>query len=215
MSENLDAKYLNYNQSFDESSFDLKINDKEYHTKTSLVGKHQASNITGASLVTAIENLDLGKALGSLIDMKPVEGRGNIIKVKFSGREILIINDAYNASPDSMKASFENYKYAKSDKKAIIIGDMRELGKDSKQYHEDLAQYVIKSRAKIIIMIGPFMKYLYDKLVCNDDEITCFHFSDLDSAIKEIEKSLQDSDMVLVKASNGMQLYKIVEYLKG
>ncbi len=215
MNEGLNSICSNYNQSFNKSNFDIKIKDKKYHVETSLIGKHQACNITGAALVSALEGLDVQISLDSLVDMKPLDGRGNIINVKFLGKDLAIINDAYNASPNSMKASFENYKYSKSDKKAVIIGDMKELGKNSKQYHEDLDEYIIESGAKIVIMIGPYMKYLYDKLTNKKDKLICFYCPDVDSTILEIEKYLQDSDIVLIKASNSMNLYKIVEYLKG
>jgi UDP-N-acetylmuramoyl-tripeptide--D-alanyl-D-alanine ligase len=207
------VQYLNYRQSFYESSFDIKILGKQFHLKTSMSGMHQASNISGALCCISSISLDIQKSLDSLVNIIPLEGRGNLIHTNFQGKNFTIINDAYNASPESVKASLLNYKYSDAKNKALILGDMRELGDDSIKYHENLASFVLESEIKIFIAIGSLMKYLFNKL--EGTEINCFYFEDVDSCIGNVKDILSNSESVLIKASNGIKLYKIVEYLKN
>lgn len=206
------ARYAGYIQTFEKSEFDVTISGNTYHIITSLVGKHHASNISGAIIIASLLNINIAEVAQSVQYISPVEGRGNIINLNFTGKDLIVINDSYNASPDSIKASLMNYRYLDIKNKSLILGDMRELGDKSIEYHENLDKFVLESGSSILITVGPFMKYLHNRL--KETGLHCFHFSDVDSCCPQLEELLFKADSVLIKASNGMKLYKIVEYLK-
>ncbi|MFM7989156.1 MAG: glutamate ligase domain-containing protein, partial [Candidatus Fonsibacter sp.] len=92
------------------------------------------------------------------------EGRGNEIRKKFFGKRIKIINDSYNSNPLSLKEAIVNFSNMKRDninqKKIILIGDMLELGKRTKYYHQHIATLINKTDIDFVICVGKFSKFI-------------------------------------------------------
>ena len=123
-----------------------------------------------------------------------------------------LINDSYNASYESMKASLKYLSNRTDLRKIAVLGDMLELGKFSKELHEKVGEEVANNNIDILICRGKFAKDIISKasknkktqgiLLQNNEEIL--------SKLKEI---LREGDVVLIKASNGMKFYEICQKL--
>lgn len=163
------------------------------------------------------------------------DGRGNIVYTKnFFGSESLIFNDAYNASPISMRSSIENLllyynaiKHSVNINKVLILGDMLELGSISKDMHIKILEGKEKE-FDIIILCGKHMKDLYIHLnnlliskfntssESEANKINIFHFDNYDDllfqlrASAEILKCTDKLNLVLIKSSNGIKLHKLL-----
>ena len=141
-------------------------------------------------------------------------------KVKISGlkinkKKLFIINDAYNASLESMKIAIDNLLVlkkhnAQSQRAVCVIGDMLELGDHADRLHNDLADYLLSKPIDVLFTIGEKTKLIYDKLL---NKISCEHFQNSQSAVKIIRNKLENHDIILFKGSQGMDLKYIINKL--
>ncbi len=165
------------------------------------------NNILFALNIAAYMNLDLDDAVASMLELQPVKGRGAEIKHK-SGA--LIIDDSYNASPESMKKALTNLRNKKtSGRKIAVLGEMKELGKNSKKYHESLSEYL--EGVDLLITSGKDMEFLHKKAKAKVTKAE--HFDDHHKTGEALKSLLKKDDTVLIKGSHGSNMWKLVEFL--
>ncbi|MEJ6456200.1 D-glycero-beta-D-manno-heptose 1,7-bisphosphate 7-phosphatase [Fusobacterium nucleatum] len=202
--ENNDYKIESYEFSNKGSKFVL--DGKEY--EMSLLGKHNISN-------TAIA-IELAKKIG-LTDEEIQKGLKEIKISNMRFQEIKIgediyINDAYNASPMSMKASIDTLNEIYNDKyKIAILGDMLELGENEINYHIDVLNYLLDKKIKLIYLYGERMKKAYDIFMKNKSEEYRFWYYPTKEGIVESLKNIKMEKVILLKASRGTALEDIIK----
>lgn len=197
-----DSNGSEFNLSFTDSDSNLSL-----HVKLPLPGKHMIVTAAIAYLVgikLGVSVLSIKEVLESI---SSIVGRNNVIKAT----NFTVIDDCYNASPTSMKASIDLLKLYKG-RKVAILGDMFELGDDAGLYHAEVGEYAAKAGIDVIICIGLNSKqiYLSAKMSTNKD---VYHFANVDECIANLPSILYVGDNVLVKASNAMHLERIVDYI--
>ena len=190
---------------FSDKGSKFTLDGKEY--QMSLLGKHNISN-------TAIA-IELAKKIG-LGEEEIEEGLEDI---KISGMrfqeirigEDIYINDAYNASPTSMKAAIDTLNEIYNDKyKIAILGDMLELGEDEVKYHVEVLNYLLDKKIKLIYLYGERMKKAYDIFMKNKSEEHRFcHYSTKEEIVESL-KSIKMEKVILLKASRGTALEDII-----
>lgn len=133
------------------------------------------------------------------ITLPKIKGRGNVT----TWNNIKIVNESYNASPSSMKNALENFrKY--NGKKLCILGEMRELGMQSMQYHKELMPHLHGFNS--LILVGSEMKNIkIDGAKHFKNYTQCLHFLQNNIAF------VKGFDFILVKASNGVNLWKLFD----
>src|SRR5699024_2514352 len=131
--------------------------------------------------------------------------------------DIRLLNDAYNASPSSMKAALGYFGKAKVEsEKIVVLGDILELGEQSKEMHESIAEAVDLESFKAVLLYGDEIEALYDLLNEEDSTTQLTHFSgEKEPLIQEIEKLAAPGDAVLFKSSNGTDLLSVVDKLRA
>ncbi len=165
------------------------------------------NNILFVLTISAYIGLDLEDAIESLKELKPVKGRGAEIQLK---SKLIIIDDSYNASPESMKKALQNLSGKNSyNRRIAILGDMKELGKYSKKYHESLSDYL--ENIDVLITCGEAMQNLHKKSKGKVKEL--FHYADYQECFSNINNFLKDGDIALIKGSHSSNMYKLVELL--
>ncbi len=124
-----------------------------------------------------------------------------------------IINDTYNASPESMISGIEVLMNSSAKRHVAILGDMLELGDMSEEEHEKVGEYAAKIGVDFLITIGENARGIAsaarEKGLDNIIE-----FDTLSDAKDEIKNAIEVGDMILIKASRGMRLEEIAEELK-
>ena len=202
--ENNTYKIESYKFSNKDSKFIL--DGKEYEMP--LLGKHNISN-------TAIA-IELAKKIGltdeeiqkSLKEVKISNMRFQEIKI---GNDIYI-NDAYNASPMSMKAAIDTLNEIYNDKyKIAILGDMLELGENEIDYHIDVLNYLLDKKIKLVYLYGERMKKAYDIFMKNRSEEYRFWYYPTKKGIVESLKNIKMEKVILLKASRGIKLEEIIK----
>ena len=182
------------------------LDGKEY--EMSLLGKHNISN-------TAIA-IELAKKIG-LTDEEIENGLKEIKISNMRFQEIKIgediyINDAYNASPMSMKAAIDTLNEIYNDKyKIAILGDMLELGENEINYHIDVLNYLLDKKIKLIYLYGERMKKAYDIFMKNKSEEYRFWYYPTKEGIVESLKNIRMEKVILLKASRGTALEDIIK----
>ena len=172
------------------------------------VGKHNIYNAMASILVGLSLGMDLSDIKAGLKNFKASKMRLDIIKKD----GITIINDAYNASPDSMKAALDILGRYKN-RRVAILGDMFEMGEHSEYGHRLVGGYAIDN-VDVLVTIGENSRHIGDeanKLGFN--KLIIHHFSNKETVIKKLNDIIVKDDVILVKASRGMQLENIVQYL--
>ncbi|KXZ39546.1 UDP-N-acetylmuramoyl-tripeptide--D-alanyl-D-alanine ligase [Alkalithermobacter thermoalcaliphilus JW-YL-7 = DSM 7308] len=204
-----DLKCIKYETNEDGTQFTVELYNKEYDFFTPARGKHNIYNAMAAILVGMELNLSIEEIKKGLLDYKATNMRLDIIKKG----NIIIINDAYNASPDSMKAALDVLNEYKNNRKIAVLGDMLEMGEYSKQVHEIVGSFA-KDKSDIIITVGNNSRYIgYKAIEEGFEKSNVYHFSTNEEVVELLEKIISDDDVVLVKGSRGMRMEKIVEAL--
>ena len=173
-------------------------------------GSHQVKNALAAIGIAkelGLTEQQIKKSLSetSLTDMRmqPVAGKNGS----------LLINDAYNAAPTSMRAAFRFIdETSVKENKWLVLGDMLELGTDEQRYHEGLANDLKKMDVKGIALFGPRMKWLADQLKEYPGDVM-WTANDTELLADALLPNLTDQTVVLFKGSRGMKLERIIAML--
>ena len=170
----------------------------ETNIKSNLIGAYNFANITAAITIGTYFNVDkktIKKAIESYV---PTNNRSQIIEKEFNK----IILDAYNANPSSMEVALENFASLKENSKTIILGDMFELGKTSKQEHQNIVDLATKLGFDNLFFVGE--NFYQTKTKKNQFKT----YKDLEDFIK---KNPLENQKILIKGSRGMCLERILE----
>ena len=127
-------------------------NIKNWHLK--YLNSIQAINALAAISILNELKLDISVGMKIISEMKPLSGRGEIITINFECKnKSFLIDDSYNANPQSMKAAIDSLKQF-SGKKVLVLGAMAELGKDSKKLHQQIGDYAREQNIDNLLTIG-------------------------------------------------------------
>ena len=138
--------------------------------------------------------------------LKPVDGRGLIHNILLNKLKIKIIDESYNANPDTMTQSinyFNNVKKA-NNKKILILGNMNELGENSYKLHLNLLKQLDNSIFKFVILSGKFFERTIKKLDNPSNEF--IYFENKNKIMKFLEKHVHNNDIILIKCSNSTEI---------
>ena len=129
---------------------------------------------------------------------------------------VKIINDAYNASFESMKATLNYLSEFNENRKIAVLGDMFELGDFSKELHEKVGNEVVKNNIDILICNGENSKYIISKAEEKGmKKENIYYFENREEILELIEKIAKKGDIILFKASNGMKFFELANRIES
>lgn len=197
-----------HNVKFENDRYYFTVNEDEF--ELSLLGRH---NVKNASYAIAI-GLELGVETNQIrAGLLEIEMTGMRLERAIGKNQSLIINDAYNSSPTSMKAAIETIKaYRQYNRKIIVLGDMYELGPDEQALHRGVAD-VISQPITELITIGEKGKWISDEVSERGIPIHVYSFMRKEEALPFITQLLSPNTIVLFKASRGAKLESLVNEL--
>ncbi len=188
-----------------DNKYTLCVNGNEYPVTLGVLGVHNVYN----SLAAIGVGLTLGYDINDILKgVESFTGDGSRQSI-YSFNGVTFFDDTYNASPDSMKASMSVFKDLKGDK-VLVLANMFELGELTKPAHTGLKDAVISTNPKCVILIGEYMKYLYDVL----DIKNKYYCDSNETALEVLKQVVKCGDAVLFKGSNGMNLASLVSEFK-
>ena len=188
----------------------FEVNGKHYEIP--LLGAHHAKNATFA--ITIGESLELTEEQIQT-GLKSVEHTSMRFEWLTGKNGVTIINDAYNASPTSMKAAIDVMKQLTGFKrKIVVLGDILELGEYSESLHRSVAQH-ISSPIDIVYTYGNEARVISQEIIKRKKGIESSHFDDKEELINKLQEHANDNTVMLFKASRGMKFEQFVENLLG
>ncbi len=183
-----------------------------------LPAPHDANNATAAIEVARWMNVDDDHIKQALENATPMPGR---LVIKRFG-PATVIDDTYNANPDSVAAALDvlkNYAADSGARRVAILGDMLELGAISKQSHENIGKALVQLAQSGILqqatLIGPLMADAAKTIAQADTDLPAAHYPDInEQTFKAIIDSLESGDIILCKGSRGLMLERLVKMIE-
>ncbi len=191
------------------SEFVCTLNGKETKIKVPVGGEHFVLNALCAVSVGNTLKIDTEKIVKGIQSFELTKKRMDIVELEDGTK---IINDAYNASLESMQASLKHLSEFKNNRKIAVLGDMLELGEYTKKLHEQVGEIVKQNEIDILITSGENAKNIEKQArKLGMPEENTYHFENKEDITKKLQKILKPGDVVLFKASNGMKFFELAE----
>lgn len=177
--------------------------------RTSLLGRHNFYNLLAAATTASVMGVDHHLIAGAIEEFSSYDKRLQPVK---SSRGFVMVDDTYNANPSSMEWAIRTLNDLPSNgKKAVVLGGMKELGKDSASYHREMGIFLKNMNGiALIALFGEETAETFLELG-NDRAV---HFDDKEQLIDYIRSHLDPADTVLIKGSRAFKMEEIVEALK-
>ena len=194
---------------------DLKINSikanpfvvidyDNFSVESHLIGLYNANNINAAIAIGyyfKVEEEDMKQAIETYI---PENNRSQLLRIDSNQ----IILDAYNANPSSMAVAITNFLQLENQNKVMILGDMFELGDESKQEHKLIVDSLLNQNKSECYLIG---KSFYENKVAQEN---IQFFETFDAFVAHLKTIHFKDNTILIKGSRGMALERTLEYIK-
>ena len=187
-----------------------RVGERELSYTVSQAGKHWVSNSLAVLAAVDAVGGDLALAGLALADLGGLAGRGARFAVELNGGRALVIDEAYNANPASMRVTLAVLGEEMATRKIAVLGEMRELGDRSDEYHAALAAPVRDAGVQLVILVGEKMQPLAEAL---EGQVEIVHVPDAAAARDRLTATLEAGDAVLIKGSNGVGLSAVVAAL--
>ena len=179
-----------------------------------LRGLHNVGNACAAAAVGAAAGVPIDRIAHALAASVPESGRQEIIRARAGYR---IVNDAYNANPESMRASLLTFaSMACKGKRYAVLGDMGELGEYAVPSHEGIGRLVAGLPIDLVICVGELASHIARAaLEAGAEADSVLSVDAISDVLGELDIRLEPDDCVLVKASHFMGLSRVVEGLRA
>lgn len=204
-----DAKLVNFTIDQDGAKVKAEIFGKKIAYFVPTISRYQILNSVIALAAVYLSDNDIELASKKFAEYRVPEGRGRVHKLKFRGKNITLIDDSYNCSPQALKQSLELFRSYPGKRHVAILGDMGELGDDALKYHLDLQEHMTKAADKLIL-VGKYMKIVYGNIP-KDQQL--FYGETVEEIIANLHNLIQDEDCILIKSSKSTGLRKIAQLM--
>ena len=193
----------------DNIEFDTNIYNKKEHIVINQIGNHNINNALCAIRVGEIFNLKVSSIIKGIQNYKNFNKR---LEKKYV-KDILIIDDTYNASIDSMLSGLDTVNNLKSKRKIAVLGDMLELGEMSNTLHSKVGESFKNLNFNYLFAYGDYAKNIYEsgKQYFNEDKAKWFNSKE--EMLQNIEKVIRKDDIIYFKASNALKFFEIIDKL--
>jgi len=172
------------------------------YVKSHLIGAYNFENVLAAATIGRYYNIDDLEIKKAIEEYHPSNKRSQLQKTNSN----TLILDLYNANPTSMKASIDNFKDIPFKEKTLILGDMLELGKESKREHQEIINLLEQHKFINVLLVGCEFKKLQNKTQYKI-------FENSSALIKYLKYNKPNNNMILIKGSRGIKLEQCVEHL--
>ena len=178
----------------------VKVVFDDITIQSNLIGTYNFNNIATAITIGKYFNVPKQLIKDAIEEYIPSNNRSQIIE-KGTNKVIL---DAYNANPTSMKAALDNFDVLNSLNKVVVLGDMFELGENSKAEHQLLANVVEKMGFQKSILVG---NHFYQT------KTSCLKFKSFEELKEYLKLNIFENNSILIKGSRGMALERVLDFI--
>ena len=173
-----------------------------YELALPVIGAHNLFNAAEAVAIGGVFGVCPEDAIDALARVEMVSNRLDVRR----GERFVVVNDTYNASPESMKAGIDIMMASNARRRGVILGDMFELGENSAKLHASVGEYAAEKGIDFLITVGENSKSIAEGARKVNPKLNITSYDTRDEACEHILEVLEDGDVMLVKASRGMAL---------
>jgi UDP-N-acetylmuramoyl-tripeptide--D-alanyl-D-alanine ligase len=180
-----------------------------------LHGEHHVGNSLACAAVALELGMGLDELAGALAAARPVSRWR--MEVTDTPGGVTVVNDAYNANPDSMRAALSALAAMSRGRRTwAVFGPMAELGPQAADEHEALGRLAVRSGVDRLVAVGELARPVHDgALEESAREGMAVHVPDIDAAVALLTAELRPGDIVLIKASRAAGLERVADALLG
>ena len=189
----------------------LRIARQQFDVTLMVPGEHWFMNAAACMAVAVAADLPLRRCAMVLRKIIPAPGRGDTHALNIDGKAITLIDESYNANPESMRAAFAATAL-RPGRKIALLGDMYELGADELELHRALAEPLVETGFERVFMAGECMRLLMGAL---PQPMRAGWSSKPQTLLTKLKGELREGDIVLIKGSNASGVSELVAQLKG
>lgn len=184
--------------------FQLRTAEGEASIQLHLLGRHNVANAVAAAAAACGAGIKLADIKGGLEASRAVSGR---MEVKAGLHGARVIDDSYNANPDSVRAAIDALANG-SGRKILILGDMGELGPGAEQFHAELGSYARAGGIDLLVTVGPLSRFASEAF--GDG---ARHFENCEEVIAFMQSTIDEQTTALVKGSRSSRMERVVTAL--
>jgi len=184
--------------------------NSEYPMEIPALGQHMVYPALIAAVVGERFGLTQEQIVKGILQFEPTKMRMNVLQ---RGQNITILNDTYNANPQSMRAAIGVLRDSKSSFKMAVLGDMFELGSLAPALHAGVGEYLGKAGIDCLVAVGELSEHMAQAAEKAGVPMVV-HCPDKGAAIPVLKDNVRPDSTILVKASRGMAMEELVDYLK-
>lgn len=208
--EQCEYRALNVDMRDTHTAFTMVHNDKKTDVNLVVPGMHNVTNALAALAVADNLGVNPEDAAKKLSLYQPIAMRGTIIK----NEKFTIIDDTYNASPDSIKSGIDVLAGMRDAVRTFaVLADVLELGEASYQCHYDVGEYLASSPVDELVTVGTEAKIIAKAVSEKAPKKVVHSFDNNNDAIEYLKASVSDGSVLLIKGSRGMHMDEIVKAL--
>ncbi|MDL2233003.1 UDP-N-acetylmuramoyl-tripeptide--D-alanyl-D-alanine ligase [Ruminococcaceae bacterium OttesenSCG-928-L11] len=190
------------------TTFEVAYDGNRFDAQIPSMGKHNVYNALAALCVGIALDIPLHKAIAALRNYRPAGMRQRIVV----HNSFTVVEDCYNASPDSMRAALETLGHLKCDGKRIaVLSDMLELGSVAEQSHRETGHIVAECGADVLLCTGELARLYQQGAREKGMGDAAMWFPDKAALYDHLKSILQAGDIAWFKASRGMRLEEVIE----
>ena len=193
-------------------AYDLTMKGETFTVELCIPGRHNVYNSLAAVAIGDLFGIGSKAIRKGLKTFHPGDMRLNIFTTPGG---IRVIDDVYNASPDSMNAAVEILGDFSGRRRIAVLGDMLELGDYSRKGHMEVGRAVVQNSIDILVTMGEQSQFIRQgALDMGMDQSKTEHFNCNKDVTKYLASILEPGDTILVKGSRGMKMEEVVEQIQ-
>lgn len=174
-----------------------------------VVGEHNVKNALAAIACGVAAGVAINAIKQGLEGFVPVQGR---LQKKSTKHGACLIDDTYNANPDSVRAAIDVLAKVNSPR-ILVLGDMGEVGEHGKEFHEEVGAYAQQQGVDYLFGFGELATFTVAAFNRATGKVTGQHFEDMTALEHAVEKVIDNKTTILVKGSRFMKMERVVQYL--
>lgn len=194
------------------AEFDAVYGEKRIPVSLAMPGKHNVLNALAALAVCELSGASMEAGAKKLSEFQGIKMRQQIYAMDC----YTVIDDSYNANPDSMKAGLRVLmEYPAQGRRVAVLGDMLELGEQEIMFHEEIGSFAAALGVDNLCTIGTLSKAMEKAAKQTNERIQTRHFESREELTAYLKSLLKPEDVVLLKGSRGMQLNLVADALRN
>jgi UDP-N-acetylmuramoyl-tripeptide--D-alanyl-D-alanine ligase len=178
-------------------------------TPLHIAGRHNVGNALAATACALAAGVSLRIIEQGLNSFEPVKGRSRAFGIQCQGRDITVVDDTYNANPDSVRAAIDVLAELPAPR-LLVLGDMGEVGTQGPEFHQEVGLHAAQMGIDHVLCLGDLAAHTATACGAN-----AHHMADIDTLNQQVIQQLPQLGSVLVKGSRFMKMERVIEAISA